>query len=379
METNRCHTDNININACLPPRKRLLAGLKTQSCGNASSSHSFFSRDFGARLHEFLAIDPEKPFMSPEQIVEASRSAALATAKVAAAARANAMEKAAAAVKATAAAKSALELVDSMTKRSASVETCRRRSKLRKHVPVKLLYKGGQLTANHESDEELARRLHRAMNSSPRISKNHVDSNWKIHSPKTHRQPALGEAMNFKDSVVCEGISLPSICKKNVEAVDHCASFILDRASLSKLDEEVKLCTAETNCFDAVETPHEGERGRKCCDSLGAKGFSHGKKARIKQKKLPLSLCSRRDCKKPKEKTESKDFSSTEEKCIPRTMPSSAVQPSNKGRVSVESIAMSKCQDLAATKSFAESKILQHLCSKPTMTTVSSTMIKVDQ
>ncbi|XXG39201.1 hypothetical protein AAC387_Pa01g0222 [Persea americana] len=184
--------------------------------------------------------------------------------------------------------------------------------------------------------------------------------------------------MNFKDSVVCEGISPPSICKKNVEAGD-CASYILDRGSSSELDEEVKLCTAETNCLDAVEIPHEGERGRKCCDSLGAKGLSHGKKARIKQKKLPLSLCSRRDCKKPKEKTESKDFSSTEEKCIPRTMPSSAVQPSNKGKVSVESIAMSKCQDLAATKSFAESKILQHLCSKPTMPTVSSTMIKVDQ
>lgn len=378
METNRCHADNININACLPPRKRLLAGLKRQSCGNASSSHSSFASDFGARLREFLAIDPEKPFISPEQIVEASRSAALAAAEVAAAAKANAMEKAAAAVKATAAAKSALELVASMTKGSASVETSRRKSKLRKHVPVKLLYEGGQQTANHESDEELARRLHRAMNSSPRISKNNVDSNWKIHSLKTHRQPALGESMNFKDSVVCEGISPPSICKKNVEAGD-CASYILDRGSSSELDEVVKLCTAETNCLDAVEIPHEGERGRKCCDSLGAKGLSHGKKARIKQKKLPLSLCSRRDCKKPKEKTESKDFSSTEEKCIPRTMPSSAVQPSNKGKVSVESIAMSKCQDLAATKSFAESKILQHLCSKPTMPTVSSTMIKVDQ
>lgn len=378
MEANRCHADHININACLPPRKRLLAGLKSQSCENtSSSSHSSISSDFAVHLREFLFVDSKKPHISPEQIVEASRSAALAAAEVAAAAKATALEKEAAAAQAIAAAKSALELVASVTKRSAIVESCQRRSKLRKHVPVKLLYKGHQLTENHESDEELARRLHRAMNSSPRISKNPVNSNWKIHSSKTHRQlPALGEAMIFKD--VYEGISSPAIYERDVDA-HECAGYILERGSTSKLSEEVKLCTAETKRFDSLKIVRERKGRKKCGHSPEAKGVIGGKRSRSKQKKLPLSLCTRRDCEKPKPKAESIGFSSTEEKCIAKTMPSSAIQPSNKGKVSVESIEIWKHQDLAATKSFSESKILQHLCSKPTVTTVSSTMIKVDQ
>jgi len=237
----------------LPPRKRLLAGLKKQQQQNgwlSSSSSSYSSSPAASTVVNSPSPAPvaleelgNPNLKSPQEIAETSKAAALAAAEAAAAAKRVAVEKAALAVKAAAAAKSALELAASaaareeMEGRGFCVNVKSKPTK-KKHVPIKLLYKGEQIETGgaeeeeeerpptvllrckrspvkvkHEpikysykgkrietkgvkddastvvmphllNDEELARQLHRAINSSPRISRNmgHLDA--RPHSEK---------------------------------------------------------------------------------------------------------------------------------------------------------------------------------------------------
>lgn len=237
----------------LPPRKRLLAGLKKQQQQNgwlSSSSSSYSSSPAASTVVNSPSPAPavleglgNPNSKSPQEIVETSKAAALAAAEVAAAAKRVAVEKAAAAVKAAAAAKSALELAASaaareeMEGRGFCVNSKSKPTK-KKHVPIKLLYKGEQIETGAEeeeeeerpptvllrskrnpvkvkhepiklsykgkrietkgvkddastvlmphslNDEELARQLHRAINSSPRISRNMGHLNVRLHSEK---------------------------------------------------------------------------------------------------------------------------------------------------------------------------------------------------
>ncbi|XP_042972944.1 uncharacterized protein LOC122304743 [Carya illinoinensis] len=125
--------------------------------------------DFETRLNNLLSSHSNNPNLTPEEIVEASKSVAIAAAE---AARAASEEKAAKASKAMAAAKSALDLVASFTEEAASKEKYLKKNRLKKHLPVWLLYKKYQPIENNKTDEELACKLHQAINSSPRISKN---------------------------------------------------------------------------------------------------------------------------------------------------------------------------------------------------------------
>uniref|UniRef100_A0A2P2NMI0 Uncharacterized protein n=1 Tax=Rhizophora mucronata TaxID=61149 RepID=A0A2P2NMI0_RHIMU len=78
------------------------------------------------------------------------------------------------------AAKSALALVASSPEVEAtSKEKYPKKNKLKKHVQVQLLYEKHLPVENHRNDEELARRLHRVMNSSSRNSKNSSTSGLK--------------------------------------------------------------------------------------------------------------------------------------------------------------------------------------------------------
>ncbi|XP_042954608.1 uncharacterized protein LOC122291021 [Carya illinoinensis] len=157
--------------------------------------------DFETHLNNLLSSHLNNPNLTPEEIVEASKSAAIAAAE---AARAASEEKAAKASKAMAAAKSALDLVASFSKEAASKEKYLKKNRLKKHLPVRLLYKKKyQPIENNKTDEELARKLNRASNSSPRISKNASSSDWKGHK---HKKPK--SSMSFEKIRVSNGGTL---------------------------------------------------------------------------------------------------------------------------------------------------------------------------
>ncbi|CAA6655855.1 unnamed protein product [Spirodela intermedia] len=170
METEATQADPADYDSLLPPRKRLLAGMKRQNCECSPP----ISDDLMGHLHCLLNSSE----LTPEEIVETVRSAALTAAEAAAAARATATEKAIAATKAKAFARSVLELVASVSGDEYRTKIRRRRKAIKKkHIPVELLYK-----VKHPLDEELARRLHRTMNSSTRISrklKNVGEASWR--------------------------------------------------------------------------------------------------------------------------------------------------------------------------------------------------------
>ena len=204
MEANIWDVNHLDADVVLPPRKRLLAGLKKHSSDGDSSlqlslaaspasasasastpQSSPSSNEFSARLSNLLSS--HNADLSPEEILEASKSAATAALKAAEAARAAAEDKAAIAAKAVAAAKSALDLVACFPEESVK-ERHLKKNKLKKHVPVQLLYTKYQPIENCNKDEELARKLHRAINSSPRITKNSSGSDSKDHK---HKKPKI--------------------------------------------------------------------------------------------------------------------------------------------------------------------------------------------
>ncbi|KAE8720091.1 putative srpk [Hibiscus syriacus] len=206
MEANICDINHLDADVLLPPRKRLLAGFKKQASKangtsdqptvassssspprshSTSPSPSTSSSDVNAHLKNLLMSSHlYNPNLSPEEILEASRAAATSAAKAAVAARAAAEEKAAIATKAVAAAKSALDVV---AKFSEDSDRRLKKNKLKKHVPVQLLYKKHEPVESPRTDEDLARKLHRAINSSPRISKN-SPSEWRGHK---HKRPKI--------------------------------------------------------------------------------------------------------------------------------------------------------------------------------------------
>ncbi|KAF2543300.1 hypothetical protein F2Q70_00033897 [Brassica cretica] len=169
-------TDQLDSDSHLPPRKRLLAEFKklngsssssSSSTSNSNRSSSSASTDVYTHLDDLLASrfnnDQNK---SPEELAEAARSAAASAVKAAKTARAVANEKALISAKAIAAAKRALELVDSFPKEAMS--DCKERSpkknKQRKHVPLHhLYYSKGEFRDEEEEEEDLALRLHRAV------------------------------------------------------------------------------------------------------------------------------------------------------------------------------------------------------------------------
>ncbi|KAJ4889103.1 hypothetical protein Rs2_28851 [Raphanus sativus] len=162
--TNACDADTL-----LPPRKRLLAGFKKQNSNGSSStsysdgSSSSASTDVQTHLDNLLTSQlNDDNGRSPEELAQASKATAALAAKIAKAARAAANEKAFIASKAVAAAKSALELFASFPAETAK-ERSPRKYKQKKHVPVHVLYSKGV------ADEDLARRLNRAIDNSPRV------------------------------------------------------------------------------------------------------------------------------------------------------------------------------------------------------------------
>ncbi|CAG7900760.1 unnamed protein product [Brassica rapa] len=249
--TNACDADTL-----LPPRKRLLAGFKKQNSNGSSStsysdgSSSSASTDVQTHLDNLLSsqLNDDNHGRSPEELAQASKATAALAAKIAKAARAAANEKAFIASKAVAAAKSALELFASFPAETAK-ERSPRKNKQKKHVPVHVLYSKGV------ADEDLARRLNRAIDNSPRVLTGH----------RNKKQKSVASTMY-------DGHDVAGVVDSDTSTDDE-----IDRTRVNK---KVLLC--DDNALK--EKTGEGS------------GSSLGKRrGRVKLKKLALSKCASKD------------------------------------------------------------------------------------
>ncbi|GER51032.1 cysteine-rich RLK (RECEPTOR-like protein kinase)11 [Striga asiatica] len=264
MESNSHEDNNSDTDARLPPHKRLLAGLKRHIPDVYSSGPSTpcsADCEYYARLNNLLRFHLSNPNLSNEELLESSRSAAIKATKFAEAKRANAEQKATKAAHAVAAAKNALELVANLEEAAARKD--KKRNKVKKHVSVEAFYDKNKREKNvncRADEEEVARNLDRASNGSPRFSKNLPDSDSKIRKHK-----------KLKDTVY---------------------------STESRVIKEIDMITVDLNSKD-------GEGEEKAIQDNGEAGFDNlkdkysepldsvgRKRGRIKQKKLPLSICS---------------------------------------------------------------------------------------
>ncbi|KAE8685429.1 putative srpk [Hibiscus syriacus] len=301
MDTNVCDINHLDADVLLPPRKRLLAGFKkrasnangasdqpiaaasTSSPSPPSPSSATSSSDVDAHLNNLLSSRFNNPNLSPEEIYEASSAAAIAAAKTAEAARAAAEEKAAIAAKAIAAAKSALDMVATFSEDVGGKDRYLKKNKFKKHVPVQVLYKKHQPIENSRVDEDLAQRLHRAINSSPRISNDSPIYECKGHQQKRSKSlPTLENTKVPNGGTVLRG-SPSSTCNGGTMAAE------INSDDLVK--EHVKVANYEKS-GESVLDNGESESKEKACEDTYPTGKRRG---RVKLKKLPLSVCSYRD------------------------------------------------------------------------------------
>ncbi|KAL2522021.1 hypothetical protein Fot_25944 [Forsythia ovata] len=377
METNTCDVNHLDSDALLPPRKRLLAGLKRQNsdikCHTPSAS-SNARNGYDARLNNVLRSNLANPNLSNEDIVEASRLAAIKAKKAAEAARAIAEEKAAKAAKAVVAAKNALELVASLSDESAHKEKYLKKNKMKKHVPVQTLYNKHKGISNCKTDEELARKLHRAINSSPRISKNFPSSDLKNQKHKRLKSSASGRTgVDGGGSVWERNQSSTSngngaVGKIHTEGLVKEVDMIMVDLNTSKFnnDDQPKLENGEGSQYNKAErfklenvVPRTLQSKEKFPESLDSFGKKRG---RIKQKKLPLSICSFRDQTSPKEELKSKVMLETQEntrKAAAGNKSPFSVGPSGGSLMPVERTSMWKCQVFKTPGCVKQNKVVQ--------------------
>ncbi|MQM20510.1 hypothetical protein Taro_053531 [Colocasia esculenta] len=277
--------DPVDCDSLLPPRKRLLAGLKRQN-SDCSALLSVNSDELRARLQGLL----NSTDLSPEEIVEAAKAESLAATEAAANAKAVAMEKAIVAANARSLAKSLLEVV------MASAETDEnpmkshpkkkrtkkelvpvekdensknhhpKKKKTQKHVPVELLYRSGGPVPTSETDEELARRLHRAMNSSSRIS------------TRLNKKSEAVRATGNSDGV--------AVCIGNPTSPDDGSVVSGEGNYVEKSGGRVAV-GSRADCPEKVVGAGDPLENPKSV----WKGVAHGRRGSRRQKKLPLSQC----------------------------------------------------------------------------------------
>ncbi|KAK7379690.1 hypothetical protein VNO78_34379 [Psophocarpus tetragonolobus] len=373
---NVCDVNPLDADVLLPPRKRLLAGLKKQgsdsdvtaspspvaaSCVTdvASPSSSSFSSEFQARLKHLLSCHSNNPNLTPEEIVEASKEAAMAATKAAEAARAAADEKAAIAAKAVAVAKRALDLVASFSEAAVSKERNLKKNKSKKHLPVQMLYKKNQPIDNCWTDEELARKLHRAINSSPRISKNSPNSDSKGSKYKKHRSSSSFEMTDGSESGGAFGQDCLSLNNEHAIAGKIDSEGSIQEVCSSKKDKKgVKYDKPSQLEIDNGEAESSQTKGKNCEDSspIGKK------RGRVKLKKLPLSICTSKDRAQPKEEIRSRSspFTGTNTGNNPvNSMPLFTVESSSDRVMPIEATSMWKCQDFKAPACIKQNKAVQ--------------------
>lgn len=365
MEANICDTNHLETDVLLPPRKRFLAGFKKQSSNcngvvdqpmaavpsppspspSASSSTCSPSRDYNSHLNKLLSSHQDNADLSPEEMLEASRATARAAAKAAEAARATAEEKAEIAAKAVAAAKSALDLVASFNEETASKDRYLKKNRIKKHVPVQLLYKKHGPFGSHRTDEDLARRLHQVMNSSPRISKNGSSSQWKGHKHKRPESFPPYEKEKFTNGGIAPSSSNGYAVAGVIDSEDS-----TPEASVKEDETEAK--------YEKFRRPELGNgEAESSLSKVTEDTYSPSKKrGRVKLKTVPLSICY------PKEDIATKTPPSTEKKIgvpTPRSKPLLSLEPSSNGVISVEAPPVWKCQEFKAPACIKQNKVMQ--------------------
>lgn len=358
METNTCNVNHLDADAHLPPRKRLLAGLKRQISDLNSptpSTPSSAGIENDVHLNNALRSQLSDSSLSNEEIVEASRIAAVNAAKVAEAARAIAEEKAAKAAKAVAAAKSALDLVAILSDETGNKEKFLKKNKMKKHVTVEALYTKNRSGTNCRTDEEVARNLHRVINSSPRILKNSPGSDAKSHKHKRLKTSA-SSGKSSGVPIVEEDRQSPTKCNVNgVVEVD--AENPIKKIDMIMVDLNA---SKDDDGDDQLKLDSNGEGSRlskmdrlKLDEGEVLDSFSR-KRGRIKQKKLPLSICSFKDQTIPKEETATKPQGGK----VSESMESQPLFSSN-SLMPVERTSLWKCQSFKAPACVKQNKVMQ--------------------
>ncbi|OIV93824.1 hypothetical protein TanjilG_03787 [Lupinus angustifolius] len=353
---NVCDVSQLDADVLLPPRKRLLAGLKKRSSdGDATAflspvavccvtdvaypSSVSFSSEFETRLKHLLSYRSNNPNLTPEELVEASKAVAISATKAAKAARAAAEEKSAIAAKAVAAAKSALDLAASFSEEAVTKKRNLKRSKSKKHLPVQLLYKKNRPIGNCRTDEELAHTLHRAINSSPRISKNSPNSNSKGSKHKKLKSSSSFKIIEASDAGVAFGQDHLSLNNGHtlVGKIDSDGSnkkgFKYDISSQMEIDN------------GKAESSQSKEKNYEDLSPIGKK------RGRAKLKKSPLSICTSKDKARPKEGIRARSSLLTEMNTgnhSANNIPLFPVEPSSDRMKPIEATPMWKCKELKA-------------------------------
>lgn len=360
MDINTCKFNCPDADALLPPRKRLLAGLKRQN-SDVNSSVPFISTcsagneidgRFNTQRSQLNNLN-----LSSEEIVEAARIAAIEASKVAEAARAKAEEKAAKAAKAVATAKSALELVGTISGEITDKGKFLK-NKMKKHVPVEALYNNSKENTNCRMDEELARKLHRVINSSPRILKNSSGSDSKNHKHKRLKSSSFSGGTS-----ICSGVS-------HIERNVCLTTSNYDNGGVDKLgvEDPVKNTDKVAGEWEPSKTtvPKFGKskmEGIMSLDKFSETLDSMGKKkGKLKQKKLPLSICSLRDQTSPREALKPQCMSKLQDNAV-RTMEgnrsSLSTGPSCNSLIPNERASTWKCQSVKAPARAKQNKVMQ--------------------
>lgn len=377
---NVCDVNQLDADVLLPPRKRLLAGLKKQSSESdataspspvaascvtdvASPSSTSFSSEFEARLKHLLNCHSNNPNLTPEEVAEASRKAAVTATKAAEAARAAAEEKAAIAAKAVAAAKSALDLVASFSEDAINnKERNLKKNKSKKHLPVQLLYKKNKPIENCRKDEELARKLHRAMNSSPRISKTPPKSDSKGSRSKRPRSSSSFEMTEGSECGMAVGQDCLSLNNGHAISGKIDSEGSNQEVCSSKKDKKaIKYDRSSQIEIDNGEAESSHSKPKNCEDSHSP---PIGKKrGRTKLKKLPLSICTSKDKAKPREEIKVRRSSSLTEMNTTNqhvhTIPVFPVEPSTDRMKPIEATSTWKCQDFKVPACIKQNKAVQ--------------------
>lgn len=351
MEANLCDGNNLDADVLLPPRKRLLAGLKKQNFDGSSHMPStpVMSGEFDILLNNLLKSHMNK---SPEEIMEVSRSAAEAATKAAKAARAAAENKAEVAAKAMAAAKSALDLLATMSEETTSREKHMRKNKMKRQVPVDMLYNKKQRV---ETDAELARDLHRAINSSPRTVKNSSTP-----EPKSVEHKRLVNSLSSQKLKYDNGGHSPPVGDGNGQTDKLYSDGSAQGAYVDRIDENI----SKSNKIDQLKMTNGvpsfcgGEMKEALEDPI-----NFGKKrGRIKQKKLPLSVCNFRDLENPKEQLKPRSEVLSEgnvNKDTAANNPLFSVGTASSSMMSFERSATWKCKEFKGPAIIKQNKVMQ--------------------
>lgn len=350
MEAKICDGNNLDADVLLPPRKRLLAGLKKQNfdCRSHVPSTSVISGEFDILLNNLLEFHMNK---SPEEIMEDSRSAVETANKVAKAARTVAQNKAEVAAKAMAAAKSALDMFATMSETSSRGKYTRK-NKMKRQVPVDMLYNKKRRV---EHDAELARDLHRAINSSPRTVKTSS-----VPDLKSVERKGLLKSLSSQKLKYNNGEHSPPASNGNGQTVKLYSNGSAQGAYDCRIDDNIsKLNKADQSKMTNRVSSFCGGKMKEALEDPVTFGRKRG---RIKQKKLPLSVCNFRDRESPKEQLKPRSGALSDGNVNKDTAGNDhlfTVGPAGGSAMSFDRSATWKCKEFKGPAIIKQNKVMQ--------------------